>query len=51
MNSGVVWNEQAPMAWLANPPKFIPGNRMNFGGLPNPETRKALIEYLKQAAN
>ena len=50
-NSGVVWDEPALMAWLANPRKFIPGNRMNFGGLPNPETRKAVIDYLKRATN
>ena len=49
--SGVVWNESTLMAWLANPRKFIPGNRMTFGGLPNPETRKAVIEYLKRATN
>ncbi|MCW1384148.1 cytochrome c family protein [Novosphingobium sp. KCTC 2891] len=46
----VTWNAQALDQYLAAPAKFIPGNRMPFAGLPNPQDRADLIAYLKQAA-
>ena len=47
--STVVWDEQTLDAWLANPWKFIPGNRMRFRGFKSPEVRANVIVYLKQA--
>ena len=44
-----VWDERTLDAWLANPSKFIPGNRMRFRGLKSPEARANVIDYLKQA--
>ncbi len=48
-NSSVIWNERTLDAWLANPRKFIPGNRMSFRGFKSPEIRANVIVYLKQA--
>ncbi len=47
-NSGVTWTEQTLDTYLTDPQKFIPGTKMVFAGLKNPEERKALIEYLKE---
>jgi cytochrome c2 len=47
-NSGDVWDAQTLDTYLADPRKFMPGTKMVFAGLKNPEDRKALIEYLKE---
>ena len=47
--STVVWDEQTLDAWLADPRKFIPGNRMQFRGFNSPEVRANVILYLKQS--
>ncbi len=46
--SGVTWTEQTLDTYLTDPRKFIPGTKMVFAGLKNPEERKALIEFLKE---
>jgi len=46
-NSGDIWDAQTLDTYLAEPRKFMPGTKMVFAGLKNPEDRKALIEYLK----
>jgi len=46
-NSGDIWDAQTLDTYLADPRKFMPGTKMVFAGLKNPEDRKALIEYLK----
>ena len=43
-----MWDEQTLDAYLTDPRKFMPGTKMVFAGLKNPEDRKALIEYLKE---
>ena len=47
-NSGDIWDAQTLDTYLADPRKFMPGTKMVFAGLKNPEDRKALIEYLKE---
>lgn len=47
-NSGDTWDEQTLDAYLTDPRKFMPGTKMVFAGLKNPDDRKALIEYLKE---
>jgi cytochrome c len=47
--AGVVWDEATISKYLENPRTFVPGNRMAFPGIPKPETRQALIAFLKQA--
>ena len=47
-NSGVTWDEEKLDTYLIDPRKFIPGTKMLFAGLKNPDDRTALIAYLKQ---
>jgi len=44
--SGIVWNAQTLDSWLTAPMKMVPGTKMVIG-VPNPEGRKAVIEYLR----
>ena len=46
--SGVVWNEATLDQFLTAPRKFIPGTKMPFAGIPDPQERADLIAYLKQ---
>jgi cytochrome c len=48
-NSGVVRNEDTLKQYLADPHKFIPGEKMIFGGIKNEEKLDDLIVYLRQA--
>jgi cytochrome c2 len=47
-NSGDIWDAQTLDIYLTDPRRFMPGTKMVFAGLKNPEDRKALIEYLKE---
>ena len=49
--SGIVWNEKMLRAFLTNPKKFIPGNKMPFPGLRKDEDLKDIIAYLKTLTN
>jgi cytochrome c len=46
-NSGKVWNEETIFEYLEAPQKFIPGTKMTFAGLKNPQDRADVIAYLK----
>jgi len=41
------WDEQSLSDFLAHPGKYIPGTKMSFAGVPNPQDRANLIAYLK----
>ncbi|MEE4454903.1 c-type cytochrome [Novosphingobium resinovorum] len=45
-NSGKVWTPDQLDAFITAPRKAVPGNRMPYPGMANPEQRKALIAYL-----
>jgi cytochrome c len=45
--SGTVWDEPALRAFLQNPQKAVPGNRMAFPGYDNPADVDAVIDYLE----
>jgi cytochrome c len=47
---GVVWAPATLDAFLTAPMKYVPGTRMAFAGLSNPQERADVIAYLKQAA-
>jgi len=47
--SGVVWNEETLDGFLAAPKKFMPKNRMAYGGVKKDGDRENLIAYLKAA--
>ena len=48
-NAAIVWDEKTLDAWLANPKKLVPGNRMPFLGLKESENRADVIAFIKQA--
>jgi cytochrome c len=48
--SGVTWSEDVLFTYLEAPSKFMPGTRMAFGGLKQPQDRADVIAYLKTKA-
>lgn len=48
--SGITWSEKYLFAYLANPGKTIPGNKMAFGGIADETERANLIAYLKSTS-
>lgn len=46
-SSGIIWTEEALDAYLENPAKNLPGNKMMFPGLPTAQERADVIAYLK----
>jgi len=45
-DAGFIWTPRALDAWLAQPGRFLPGNRMAFAGVSRQAEREALIAYL-----
>jgi len=45
-NSGVTWTPATLYSYLENPRKFMPGTKMAFAGIKNPQQRADLIAYL-----
>ena len=45
--AGFAWDAEHLDKWLAGPRAFMPGTKMNFVGLPNPQDRIDLIGYLR----
>ncbi len=49
-NSGITWTEDKLFAYLEAPQKVVPGTKMAFAGLKNPQDRADVIAYLKTKA-
>jgi cytochrome c len=47
--SGIVWTAQTLDAYLADPQKAVPANRMPYAGLADANDRADLIAYLQKA--
>ena len=47
-NSGITWTEENLDKYLEKPKDFMPGTKMAFAGVKQPEDRADVIEYLKQ---
>jgi cytochrome c len=45
--SNIVWDDKSLAAYLADPQKSVPGNRMPFSGLQDPKQLADLVDYLK----
>jgi nitrite reductase (NO-forming) len=45
-NADIVWNEKTLDAYLADPQKFVPGNKMPFPGLKTEHDRTDIIAYI-----
>ena len=41
-----IWTPRALDAWMAQPGRFLPGNRMTFGGVNSAQDRADIIAYL-----
>jgi cytochrome c len=48
-SADLVWREDTLNAFLADPQAFLPGNRMTFPGLADPQARADVIAYLQTA--
>jgi cytochrome c len=48
--SNLTWDERTLDAWLRSPQKLVPGNSMQFAGLPDESARADLIAFLKAAS-
>lgn len=45
----LVWTEQNLSRFLSSPRQVVPGTRMTFAGLPDPQDRANIIAFLKQS--
>jgi len=43
----VTWNDEALDRYIADPKKFVPGNKMAYAGIKKADERKEVIAYLK----
>jgi cytochrome c len=50
-NADFVWTPRALDAWLVQPSRFLPGNRMTFAGVGDAGDRADLIAYLLGATD
>jgi cytochrome c len=46
---GVTWNEETLDKFIENPLKTVPGTKMGYAGVKDPQERADLIAYLKKA--
>jgi cytochrome c len=46
--SGIIWTAQEIFTYLKNPQKLVPGTKMSFPGIPNPQERADVIAYLEE---
>ncbi len=51
LEADFVWTPRALDAWLAQPGRFLPGNKMSFGGVFIQSDRENLIGYLLEATS
>jgi nitrite reductase (NO-forming) len=49
-SANITWDAKSLDAYLADPQKVVPGNRMPFGGLKSDLDRQELVAYLEVAA-
>ena len=48
---GVTWNEETLDKFIENPLKTVPGTKMGYAGVKDPQERADLIAYLKKATS
>lgn len=46
-NSGITWTPEKLFQYLEAPQRVVPGTKMTFAGLSDPQKRADVIEYLK----
>ena len=45
-NSGITWSADTLAAFILDPAKAVPGNKMDYGGATDAKAAKALADYL-----
>ncbi len=45
-NSKITWTSDKLKAWITNPQKLVPGNRMTFPGVSDPAKADDIVAYL-----
>ncbi len=45
-NSGITWSQEKLFQYLENPQRVVPGTKMAFAGIPDPQKRADVIAYL-----
>lgn len=45
--AGITWDDEAIDKYIADPKKFMPGNKMAYAGVKKADERKEIIAYLK----
>jgi cytochrome c len=45
-NSGITWTQEKLFQYLENPQRVVPGTKMAFAGIPDPQKRADVIAYL-----
>lgn len=45
-NSGITWTKEKLFQYLENPQRVVPGTKMTFTGIADPQKRADVIEYL-----
>lgn len=46
--AGIVWDEKAISDYIADPKKFVPGNKMVLAPIKDDDQREDLIAYIKE---
>jgi cytochrome c len=46
--SGLIWTPENIDLWIERPSDFLPGNKMVFIGIPDPQDRANVIAYLRE---
>ncbi|MDZ7894931.1 MAG: cytochrome c family protein [Sphingobium sp.] len=46
-NSGIIWSPQQLYEFLESPQAKVPGTKMPFGGIPDPQSRADIIAWLE----
>lgn len=49
--SKITWNKSNLFQYLYAPGKFVPGNKMSYGGIKDKQERADLISYLEESAD
>src|SRR4051812_9660250 len=47
--SGITWSRQTLDAYITDPQKAVPANRMPYAGMPDVKDRADLLDYIQQA--
>jgi cytochrome c len=47
--SGIAWSRQTLDAYIMDPQKAVPANRMPYAGMPESRDRTDLLDYMQQA--